>query len=120
VLDDALREAVILTIAAEVSCLYEWTHHYPIALKAGCSPELLADIEASRTGDEAPPLGPALRLARALVEPTPPAIELVREVQGHLGDRGLVDLVVTATYYGMVGRAMNALRVPLEDDVPRV
>ena len=42
--DDALREYVILTVAQELRCTYEWAHHQAVAVRVGASPDLLQKI----------------------------------------------------------------------------
>ena len=38
--DDVLRELVILTVAQELRCEYEWKHHWRVGERAGASADL--------------------------------------------------------------------------------
>jgi len=114
-LDDELREALILTVAAERSCIYEWTHHWHLAERAGMPAERLAVMGTNAAEEE--PVGPAVRLARTLVKTGDAPQELVAAMRERLGDRTLVELVATVGYYSLLAGLINSLGVPLEDDV---
>ena len=113
-IDDQLREQLILTVAQECHCAYEWTHHVHIAEKLGVSAETIAAIGGPGAESQPSPAGPALRYARlvALNEPVDDAtVATLREAYG---DKGFVDLTVLAGYYSMLARVINTFEVPLE------
>lgn len=122
-LDDATREVAICTVGAHYRARFEFVTHAALAAAAGVSGDAL---EALRRG-ETPPLeapGPALahRVARSLLETHGLDDALYAEARERFGVRGLVELVTTVGYYGLVSLTLNAFRVPLppgrEDPFP--
>jgi 4-carboxymuconolactone decarboxylase len=117
--DDPLRELLILTVAQECHCAYEWTHHFHIAEKLGVDAATLATIGSPAAEALPAPRGTALRYARlvALNEPVDDAT--VTELREVFGEKGFVDLTVLAGYYSMLARVINTFAVALEvDPVP--
>lgn len=112
--DDQLRELLILTVAQECRCAYEWTHHAQIAEKLGVTRDTIRALGSPAAESQAAPTGPALRYARlvALNEPVDDAT--VATLLEAFGDRGFVDLTVLVGYYSMLARVINTLQVPLE------
>lgn len=113
-LDAALREWTILVVAREVSNVFEWDMHYPLALTAGVpeSALLALDNGAPSPGD----LSSELALARTV------AVELL---QGHRlsertweaglkqwGEATLVELMTLVGYFAMICWVMNVARTP--------
>lgn len=113
--DNVLRELVIMTVAQELRCEYEWKHHWRVAEKAGATPEQLAKIGTPALEAEAAPIGPAVRYARLLTNNEPIDDALVDTLKSSFGIDGFVDLTVMAGYYGMLARFINTVRVPVED-----
>lgn len=116
-MNDMLRELAILTTAYETRCVYEWTHHWPIARKAGASAELLASIGTAKIEREPDPVGVVVRYAGMVARAEEVDDATVEALKSRLGASGLVDLTVTIGYYGMLGRLINALGVPLDEGV---
>ena len=113
-LDAALREWTILVVAREVSNVFEWDMHHPLALTAGVPGNALAALDA---GISSPPdLRADLVLARAITE------ELLQHHR--LGERSwdaglqqwgeatLVELLTLVGYFTMVCWVMNVARTP--------
>lgn len=116
--DPKLRELVIDTISVKLNCPYEWSHHAKWALDVGASP---AELEALKSGDLSA-LGP---LERACVEyaakvddstVTEDDISNLKELG--LTDENIVELTMTAGYYGMTARFLNAMDVEYDANVP--
>jgi alkylhydroperoxidase family enzyme len=109
-----LRELVILRTAVRHSSPYEWHHHAIMA--AGLGEEKLAAVAGWRDAtvfDERERT--ALELADAVCDgEVPPSVS--RAVAERFGDRGLVELSVTAAAYVMVPRVLSALGVQLEPE----
>jgi 4-carboxymuconolactone decarboxylase len=107
-----LRELVILRTAVRHGSAYEWHHHRLMA--AGLGEEKLAALagwresEAFDEGERT-----VLALVDAICDGEVPA-GLAREVARRYGDRGLVELAVTAGAYVMVPRVLSALGVEIE------
>jgi 4-carboxymuconolactone decarboxylase len=118
--DPALREAVILTVARELSCTYEYTHHYPLAAKAGIDPDVLPRIATPEGESQPAPLGPALRYARLVANNQPVPDDLFEELRGLFGNAMLTDLTVMIGYYGLLGRVINTFQVQVEEGTETV
>ncbi|MDH3737630.1 MAG: carboxymuconolactone decarboxylase family protein [Alphaproteobacteria bacterium] len=113
--DDVLRELVILTVAQEMGCEYEWKHHWRVAERAGASAELLAKIGSPELEAEPAPVGPAVRYARMLTHNEPIDDALVDALKENFGIGGFVDLTIMIGYYGMLARFINTVRIPVEE-----
>jgi 4-carboxymuconolactone decarboxylase len=104
-------EFVILVIAREWSQDYEWTVHYPIALKAGIGKEIADAIAGGRR-----PAGMSeqeetiydflteLLRNKSVSEPTYARAEKL------FGKKGVVDLTAIAGYYTFLAMEMNVAR----------
>lgn len=112
--DDALREYVILTVAQELRCVYEWVHHHVAAAKAGASEELLKKIGTPEIEAEPGEVGLATKYARLLTRNEEITDEMVDALKEAFGTEGFVDLTVMIGYYGMLARFINTVKIPVE------
>lgn len=118
-LDPKLRELVINAISVKLNSPYEWSHHGKWALDVGATPE---DLEALKSGDYAA-LGPlertvveyALKVEANDVADTD--IEGLRAAG--LDDQEIVEVTVTAGFYGMTARFLNAMDVEYDEGNPQ-
>jgi 4-carboxymuconolactone decarboxylase len=116
VLAGADRELTILTAGREVEAVYEWHAHEPIAREVGVSPEA---IEVLR--NQGPTTGlkehEALIIdaVRALYRDHKLSDDLYARAEAALGRQGLVEMVVLAGYYGLIGFVLNAFEVDLPE-----
>ena len=113
--DDA-REITILTTAFEMKCQYEFTHHVPIAQRAGVRDEVIQGITSRSNRGLLPKESVFIDYARKVVnnkvdDATYAAIEHL------LGRQGAVEITVVAGYYSMLAHSMLALGVELEENV---
>ncbi len=113
--DDVVRELVIMTVAQELRCEYEWKHHWRVAERVGATPELLAKIGTPELEAEPAPVGPAVRYARLLTHNETVDDALVETLKESFGADGFVDLSIMVGYYGMLARFINTVGVPVED-----
>jgi alkylhydroperoxidase family enzyme len=120
-----LRELMILRTALLHHSPYEWHQHRRMAREEGVSETQVAELEMWRTSDafDAEEKA-ALALTDAIVatEVTP---EIIEELDKHFDHTQRVELTVTAAFYAMVPRVLDALGVPIEGTeheaaVPRV
>ncbi len=109
-----VSEYAILITARHYSQEYEWALHYPIALKAGVNPELLAQLAQGRR-------------VRGVYETDQLIYEFVSELLTNhcvcddtyhwavtkLGEQGVIDLAGVVGYYTMLALVMNMARTPL-------
>lgn len=111
-----LRELMILRTAALQQAPYEWHQHRRMAREAGVTEEEVAELPMWRTSSA---FGPAERAALALTDAIAdgrvPA-EVNDEVDRYFDHAQRVELTLTAAFYSMVPRLLDALGVPVEGD----
>ena len=113
----ALRELMILRTAQLAHSEYEWAHHLRMARKAGVAEAKIAALANWRT-DAA--FDAKERAALALTEAVMACKvtdEVHAEAKRHFSDAEYVELSLTAGFYAMVSRMLDAMRVELDDDV---
>jgi len=115
-LPDRLRELAILQVARAAQADYEWVQHVSIARVAGIPNEQIALVEQ---GDiEASVFDPrerlALHVAREVVAGPSISDETFAVLQAHFSPREIVELLLSISYYLMLGRIMTTLQVDLD------
>ncbi len=113
----ALRELMILRTAQLAHSEYEWAHHLRMARKAGVAEAKIAALANWRTGAA---FDAKERAALALTEAVMACKvtdEVHAEAKRHFSDAEYVELSLTAGFYAMVSRMLDAMRVELDDDV---
>ncbi len=113
----ALREIMILRTAQIARSEYEWAHHLRMARKVEVSEAKIAALAAWRTSQE---FDAKERAALALTEAVMACSvtdDVHAEVKRHFNDAEFVELALTAGFYAMVSRMLDALRVELDPDV---
>ena len=113
--DDALREYVIMTVAQELRCTYEWVHHYVVAKRVGASDDLLKKIGTPAMESEPGDIGLATRYARMLTRNEEIPDDMVDGLKASFGAKGFVDMTIMIGYYGMLARFINTVKIPIED-----
>ena len=111
ILDDRLRELVILSVADETGCAYERAHHAPIARALGVHDDDLQPGGLEALADEQTLEGAALRFARLLARGSNIPTETFETVRKALGEQGLVELALLAGYYLLLSRWVDVLNV---------
>jgi len=113
----ALREIMILRTAQIAHSSYEWAHHLRMARDAGVSEAKIAALQGWRSAQG---FDARERAALALTEAVMACnvTEAVHaEVKQHFNDAEFVELSLTAAFYAMVARMLDALRVDMDPDV---
>ena len=113
----SLRELMILRTAQIARSEYEWAHHLRMARKAGV-PE--AQIAALAGWRDSKAFDAKERAALALTEGVMAcdvSDAVHAEVKKHFSDAEFVELSLTAGFYAMVSRMLDAMRVELDADV---
>src|ERR1700679_601775 len=118
---NTLSELAILLTAREWTQDYEWSVHYPIALKAGIRPEVADAIADGRR-----PM--ALSADEEIVYDY--AMELLRNKQvsnstferakARFGAKGVVDMTGIVGYYSFLGMQLNVAQFPLPKDAKKL
>jgi 4-carboxymuconolactone decarboxylase len=113
----ALRELVILRGAQLLRSEYEWAQHLRMARKAGVSEAQIQQLSSWRTSSlfDAQEKA-ALALAEAVTQGKV-SDEVYAEAMRHFDHHDYVELSITAAFYAMVGRVLDAMGVQLEADV---
>jgi AhpD family alkylhydroperoxidase len=108
-------ELVILRVAHNARCAYEWGHHERLGRRAGLSG---GEIERVRQGPEAagwsPRQGLLLRAADEMHAEGRIGDELWAELAAELDDRLLIELCMLIGHYEMLAMTLNTLRVQPE------
>src|SRR6267142_5424570 len=111
-LSQPLVELAILTTAREWSVQFEWFAHYPLAIKAGVSPAILADLRVGkRPGnmkpEEAVTHDFTVELCRKHVVSDP----TFQKAKTLLGEKNVVDLTSLVGTYISIGALLNVAEV---------
>ncbi len=109
-----LGELAILVTARLWSQQFEWHHHRAFALEAGLAAETISALAEGRRPD-------GLAEEEAAVYDFLSELNANRSVSdasyarvlASFGERGIIDLVGIAGYYGLLAMAMNVARTPL-------
>jgi len=113
----ALREIMILRGAQVMNSEYEWAQHLKMARKAGVREAQIAALAAWKASDEFNAREKAaLGLAEAVTQGHVPD-DVYAEAMRHFDHHDYVELAVTAAFYAMVGRMLDAMGVPLDADI---
>jgi 4-carboxymuconolactone decarboxylase len=120
-LDAVLRELAILHTAQLTGTEYEWVQHEEIARLIGVGED---KIEALRRGEiEGAPFDAreslVLRLVGSVLDHGTPPPELVKQVEGELGRAPLIELMLIAGFYAMLGGVMRAVRLDIDNVVEK-
>ena len=112
-----LREIMILRTAQIARSHYEWAQHLKMARKAGVSENQIDELEVWR---ESRHFDARERAALALTEGVMACNvtdEIHRGAAAHFGHAEYVELCLTAAFYAMVSRMLDAMRVELDPDI---
>lgn len=112
----ALRELVILRGAQLMKSEYEWAQHLKMARNAGVREEQIENLASWRTAScfdsrEKAALALAEEVTNGRVTDATHA-----EVLKHFDTQDFVELSLTAAFYAMVGRMLDAMQVQLEPE----
>jgi alkylhydroperoxidase family enzyme len=114
-------ELVILRVAHNCECEYEWRHHERLAQLVGLDAQA---VERVREGADAPGwTGPQVALLRAadeLHEGRTLSDECWQALRPHLTDAQAIELCMLVGHYEMIAMTLNALRVEPDDFGARV
>jgi AhpD family alkylhydroperoxidase len=108
-------ELVILRVADNTDCAYEWGHHERLGKRAGLSAE---EIERVRSGPSAPGWPPRqqllLRAADEMHAAGQIGDELWASLAAELDERLLIELCMLIGHYEMLAMTLKSLRVQPE------
>jgi alkylhydroperoxidase family enzyme len=110
----SLREIMILRTAVVMRSEYEWHQHVPMAERAGVASEKVQAVTAWQSSEmfDAPERAALMLTDSMLTGSVPDAVH--KELSEHFSESDRVELVLTAGFYAMVPRVLDACRVPIE------
>jgi 4-carboxymuconolactone decarboxylase len=121
---NTLSELVILITAREWTQDYEWSLHYPIALKAGIRKEVADDIAAGRRPIAmSPDEETVFDFASELLRNKQVSDATFQRARSRLGMKGVVDMTGIVGYYTLLAMQLNVSQYPAATDgkkLPRV
>ena len=108
-----VREVALLRVVHRRDCGYLWSHHVPIAQRAGLS---TAEIDAIRYGEVTDDLDRVVvRAVDELDEQSTISDTTWAELGRHVDDRQRMDLVFTVGGYCLLAMAVNTFGIEEED-----
>jgi AhpD family alkylhydroperoxidase len=108
-------ELVILRVAHNCDCEYEWRHHERLGKRAGLSAEDIQRVRARADGAAwTPRQALLLRAADELHATRTIADDLWGELRPLMNDQELIELCMLIGHYEMLAMTLNALRVEPE------
>jgi 4-carboxymuconolactone decarboxylase len=111
-LPQPLVELAILTTAREWSVQFEWFAHYPLALKAGVPPAILADLRVrKRPGNMKPEQAVTYDFAVELCRKHSVSDATFQKAKTLLGEKNVVDLTSLVGTYISIGALLNVAEV---------
>ncbi|HEY6622127.1 MAG TPA: carboxymuconolactone decarboxylase family protein [Steroidobacteraceae bacterium] len=118
---NTLSELAILLTAREWSQDYEWSVHYPIALKSGIRPEVADAIAEGRlpnalSADEAIVYGYAMEILKNKQVSN----ATFERAKARFGAKGVVDMTGIVGYYTFLAMQLNAARYPSAKDAKKL
>jgi 4-carboxymuconolactone decarboxylase len=120
-LDVVLRELAILHTARVTGTQYEWVQHEAIARLVGIGDEKIGAVERGEI--DGAPFDARESLALSIVGEVAaggtPSEELVKRGEAELGRAQLVELLIVAGYYAMLGGVMRAVRLDVDSVVEK-
>jgi 4-carboxymuconolactone decarboxylase len=115
-LSGAERELAILTAGREVEAGYEWVAHEPLGLQEGTRPEAIDVLRRQASTDGLEPRERVIIDAvRTIMREHRLSDAQYATVQDELGKSGIVELVVLAGYYGLIGYVLNTFEADLPE-----
>jgi len=112
----ALRELVILRGAQLMRSEYEWAQHLKMARSAGISDAQIAELASWKTSQLFDAREKAALLLAESVTNGRVTDDVYAEAMRHFDHHDYVELSITAAFYAMVGRMLDAMGVQLEPD----
>ncbi len=117
-LSGADRELAILTAGREVEAVYEWAAHEPIGLDEGVSREAVEVLRhQSSTAALQEREALIIDVVRAIYREHTLSDDLYAKAEATFGQSGLVEIVVLAGYYGLIGYVLNVFEADLPEGV---
>jgi 4-carboxymuconolactone decarboxylase len=117
-----LSEFAILITATHWAQQYEFSAHYPLALKAGLDPAVANDLAAGKRPEKMQDDEAALYdFAMALYRDRNVSDAVYAKVLGKLGENGIMDAIAVMGYYDLVSKTLTTIRAePRDTGAPQI
>jgi alkylhydroperoxidase family enzyme len=109
-------ELVILRVAWQCRCAYEWHQHVPLALRVGLTPHEVAAVAQSPANGFTDRQGTLLAVSDELLTDRALSDTTWRAVQATLGDRAAIELCLLIGNYQGLASAIGGLGIQIEPD----
>jgi len=114
---NTLSELAILMTAHEWTQDYEWSVHYPIALKAGIRKDLADDIAAGRRPNAMNPKEETVfDFTSELLRNKHVSDATFERARSHFGTKGVVDMTGIVGYYTFLAMQLNVAQYQVSTD----
>ncbi len=114
-----LSEFIILLAGRSWSQQYEWSVHYPIALKAGVSKAIADAIaEGRRPAGMSADQEMLYDFTTELIQNKSISDPTYARVLKRFGEKGVIDVVSITGYYTLLAMVLNVARTPPDKGVP--
>jgi 4-carboxymuconolactone decarboxylase len=118
---NTLSELAILVTAREWTQDYEWSVHYPIALKAGIRQAIADTIaEGRRPAVLSPDEDTVYEYSMELLKNKQVSDATFERAKSRFGAKGVVDLTGIVGYYTFLAMQLNAAQYPLPKDAKKL
>src|SRR6202142_423233 len=118
---NTLSELAILVTAREWTQDYEWSVHYPIALKAGIRQAIADTIaEGRRPAVLSPDEDTVYEYSMELLKNKQVSDATFERAKSRFGAKGIVDLTGIVGYYTFLAMQLNAAQYPLPKDAKKL
>jgi 4-carboxymuconolactone decarboxylase len=112
-----LSELAILITARQWTAQYEWSVHYPLALKGGLDPKVLSDIAAGKRPEGMKDDEAALYdLAMALYRDKKVSDPIYKAARDSFGEHGVMDIIGILGYYDLVSMTLITMQADAPGD----
>ena len=117
-----LREFAILTTARQWTAQYVWHQHYPLAIKGGLNPKILADMVVGKRPSELKEDETILyEFATELYRDKNVSDATFDAAVTKFGERSVMDIIGILGFYDFVSMTLIAAKAELpQDDIPRL
>jgi 4-carboxymuconolactone decarboxylase len=112
-LPERLRELTILTSARGVE--YAWAHHKPLAVQTGIDAGAVDQIGEGKVPENLPANEQAIVAFVMAIGALTVTDAIMDAMKKHFSSRQIVDVAMSATYYGALGRMVVAFGVDMDD-----
>jgi alkylhydroperoxidase family enzyme len=117
--DARKREIAILRVAHVTRASYEWFQHVIVAKRVGVTDEEIEKIAVERPVTELDEEGNLLcRVADEISTEVRLGDDALQQILDRYGTRQATELIVCVSYFNMLSRLLESLRVELEEESP--